>query len=478
MTTHRNSEKSLNSEADYDALGIEPVPASQRTSTPLDQFWIWAGANVAPINWVLGAIGIQLGLSLIETLSVIVVGNLLGAALFGGICIMGHRTGVPQMVLSRLAFGRRGAYLPTIMQVLMPMGWVATNTWIILDLAIAALEKMGISGGMELKYVIALAVMIIQVGIAAWGFNAIKCFERYTMPVILLIMVVMTALAFTHVDVQWQTSTTEGIAKLSAMSSLMTAIGVGWGISWLVYASDYTRFTQTRLSDGQVLRATFLGMFLPTVWLAFLGAAIASAGAGSDPAQLIIAVFGTMALPVLLVLLHGPVATNIVVIYSAALATLSLDVRVPRWVVSTVSGVVALFILYLFLQSGEFVHAFENLMVFFVVWISPWAGITLVDFFLIRRGQVDLQSLYCHHSESSCGDINWRGVFALAVGVLAAWLFQVGTIKSLQGPIAMALGGIDLSWLMGFSVAGGIYYVLHRSRRTALVNSTLTADKA
>ncbi|MNL44250.1 allantoin permease [compost metagenome] len=114
-------------------------------------------------------------------------------------------------------------------------------------------------------------------------------------------------------------------------------------------------------------------------------------------------------------------------------------------------------------------------MVFFVVWISPWAGITLVDFFLIRRGQVDLKSLYCHHSQSACADVNWRGIFALAVGILAAWLFQVGTIKSLQGPLAMALDGIDLSWLAGFGVGGGIYYLLHRSRRTEVVSSSVLA---
>ena len=328
MSANRATEFSTTAKSHYDASGIEKVPDKYRTSSQLDQFWIWAGANVAPINWILGAIGIQSGLSLVETLVVILLGNLLGSALFGAMCIMGHRTGVPQMVLSRLAFGRRGAYLPTVMQVLMPMGWVAMNTWIVLDLAVAALERMDIRGGMELKFGIALVVMFIQVGIAAWGFNAIKYFERYSMPFILLIMVVMTALAFTHVDVRWQQSTIQGISKLSAMSSLMTAIGIGWGISWLVYASDYTRFTQTKLTDRQVFRSTFLGMFVPTVWLAFLGAAIASAGGGSDPAQLIIAVFGVMALPVLLVLLHGPIATNIVVIYSAALATLSLDMRV------------------------------------------------------------------------------------------------------------------------------------------------------
>jgi NCS1 nucleoside transporter family len=476
MSVKRETAASLSGEYQYDGLGINPVPIKNRTSGQLDQFFIWAGANVAPINWVLGSIGIQLGLSLIETLLIIVVGNLLGCALFGAISLMGHRTGVPQMVLSRLAFGRRGAYIPTFMQVLMPMGWVAMNTWIVLDLSIAALERMGISGGIELKYVIALVIMCVQVGIAAWGYNAIKYFERYTMPFILMIMLVMTVLAFTHVDVQWQNSTTVGISKLSAMSSLMTAIGVGWGISWLVYASDYTRYTKTSLSDRQVFRSSFLGMFVPTVWLAFLGAAIASAGSGSDPAQLIIAVFGTMALPVLLVLLHGPIATNIVVIYSAGLATLSLDMRVPRWLISAISGVVALIILYFFLQSSGFVHAFENVMIFFVVWISPWAAITLVDFFLLRRGCIDIDSLYNNHADSKCGDINWRGLFSLVLGVLAAWLFQVGTIESMQGPIAMALGGLDLSWLAGFVIAGGSYFVLHRNRNDNLRNATLAPE--
>lgn len=451
--------------AAFDVHGVEPVPNEHRTSGQLDQFWIWAGANVAPINWVLGAIGIQLGLSLVETLMVIVIGNLLGCALFGAMCVIGHRSGVPQMVLSRLAFGRRGAWLPTLMQVLMPMGWVAINTWIVLDLAVAALERMGMSGGIELKYAIAIAVMLIQVGIATWGFHAIRYFERYTMPVVLLIMSAMTVLAFTHVDIHWHTSTAHGTGKLAAMSQLMTAIGIGWGISWLVYASDYTRFTKPTLTSGQVFRATSLGMFVPTVWLALLGAAIASAGSGADPAQLIIAVFGAMALPVLLVLVHGPIATNIVVIYSAALATLSLDLRIARWVVSVVSGIVALSVLYLFLHSGAFASTFENVMVFFVVWIAPWAGIVLVDFFAIRRGRIDVQALYRHHSTSSCGDVNWPGMAALALGVIAAWLFQVGSIDSMQGPLAMALGGIDLSWLAGLAMGGGSYYVFYRARR-------------
>lgn len=31
-------------------VGVAPVPAPQRTSGAADQFWIWAGANLAPIK--------------------------------------------------------------------------------------------------------------------------------------------------------------------------------------------------------------------------------------------------------------------------------------------------------------------------------------------------------------------------------------------------------------------------------------------
>ena len=88
---------------------LVPIPENARTSTVSHQFWIWCGANVAPINWVLGALGINLGLSLTQTILVLVIGNVIGMSVFGFFVLMGQRTAVSQMVLSRSAFGRRGA---------------------------------------------------------------------------------------------------------------------------------------------------------------------------------------------------------------------------------------------------------------------------------------------------------------------------------------------------------------------------------
>ena len=266
-----------------DPHGIEPIPDADRDSTPLQQFWIWSGANIAPINWVLGALGIVLGLSLIETILVITIGNLVGCALFGLFCVMGHRTGVNQMVLSRSAFGRRGAYVPGVAQLLLTMGWVGVNTWVVLDLVLGVLSELGYDGGTATKYVVGFVLMALQAAIAIYGFYLIRTFEKYTVPVAALIMVVMSVLAWTESDVVWSNSTVHGSDKITSISQLLTAIGIGWGISWFTYSSDYTRFVARRYTDMQVWRATALGMFLPTVWLAALGASIASAGTEADP---------------------------------------------------------------------------------------------------------------------------------------------------------------------------------------------------
>src|SRR3954463_7947065 len=469
MSLAEHERQELTEAVQIDPHGIEPIPDADRDSTPIQQFWIWAGANIAPINWVLGALGVAtLGLSLIETILVIAIGNLAGCALFGLFCVMGHRTGVNQMVLSRSAFGRRGAYVPGVAQLLLTMGWVGVNTWVVLDLTLGVLDEIGISGGTGLKYVIGAILMALQVVIAVYGFYLIRTFEKYTVPVAALIMAVMSVLAWTKSDVTWSHSTVHGADKLTSISQLLTAIGVGWGVSWFTYSSDYTRFVSRRYTDRQVWLATALGMFLPTVWLATLGASIASSGADSDPSQLVASVFGVMTIPVLLLIMHGPIATNILNLYSCSLAALSIGLRTARWKVTAVAAVVASGVLIAFIQSESFATSFDNWIASIVVWISPWDGITLVEYFVLRRGKVDVPALYEPPDRSPYGDVNWPAIVALVLGLAAGWAWEYGLVGPLQGPIAKALGNTDFSWAAGMLVAGGLYWVLAagRVRRT------------
>src|SRR5436190_13729471 len=462
ITEHERQE--ISEAVHIDPHGIEPLPDAHRDSTPIQQFWIWAGANIAPINWVLGALGIVLGLSLVETIIIVVLGNLVGCALFGTFCVMGHRTGVNQMVLSRSAFGRRGAYIPGVAQLLLTMGWVGVNTWVVLDLTLGVLGEIGIHGGTGLKYGIGLLLMAVQVVIAIYGFYLIRTFEKYTVPVAALIMAVMSVLAVTKSDVTWSNSTVHGADKITSISQLLTAIGIGWGISWFTYSSDYTRFVARKYTDRQVFWGCSLGMFLPTVWLATLGATIASSGTDTDPSQLVASVFGVMTIPVLLLIMHGPVATNILNLYSCSLAALSIGLRVMRWKVTAAAGVVGTGVLIAFIQSESFATSFDNWIASIIVWISPWAGITLVEYFVLRRGKVDVPALYEPPEKSPFGDVNWRAVVALVLGLAAGWAWQYGLVAPLQGPIAKALGNTDFSWAAGMLVAGGLYWALAGTR--------------
>ncbi|WP_169947477.1 cytosine permease [Microbispora sp. H11081] len=445
----------------FDSHGIEPISPEARDSTPWQQFWIWAGANIAPINWVLGALGITLGLSLVETVVVVAVGNLLGCAVFGLFNVMGHRTGVNQMVLGRAAFGRRGAIVPGLVQGLLTMGWVGVNTWVVLDLVLAILARLGLQGGTALKYLVAAVIMGVQLVLALYGFYAIRTFEKYTVPATVVLMALMTVLAVSRADPAWTATAAAPGSKITAVTQLLTAIGVGWGISWLPYSADYSRFVRAGASARSVFWSTALGMYVPTVWLAALGAYLAASGGGADPAGLVTSTFGVMAIPVLLLVMHGPVATNILNLYSCSLAALSVGIRIARWKLTLIAGLVASAVLAVFVRADSFAHAFDNWMVSILVWISPWASIVMVDFFVLRRGRIDVLSLYDTTSGARTGG---PAMISLGLGLVAAWSWQFGMVPATRGPIARALNDTDFSWLAGGLVAGGIYYLLARTK--------------
>ena len=451
-----------------------PIPENARTSTVAHQFWIWAGANIAPINWVLGALGIVLGLSLWQTILVLVVGNLIGMAVFGFFVLMGQRTAVSQMVLSRAAFGRRGAYLPALMQGLLAVGWCAVNTWIILDLVIALFGKLGIHGGDGLKIGVAIVIMVLQVWLAAIGFRAIARFERWTVPVTFVVLLAMTIVAWTKTDVHWgyAGASLHGKALWSSMTTLMTAIGIGWGITWFAYASDYSRFVSPSVSRRRLYVGSVLGQFIPTVWLGIFGATLATVSQTVDPGQLVVNAFGSLAIPVLLLVIHGPIATNVLNIYSCGLCAQTLDWRVDRRILSYGVGVLAtLFTVFLILH-GNFATNLDAWLGGLVTWVAPWGAIMLVHFYAVAKQDVDINALFEPPGSPHVPDVVWEAIVPFVLGIVATWAFEYGVPSWLQGPVAKGMGGIDLSWLAGALVAGVLsYFAL--SRRTAPAAPTL-----
>jgi NCS1 nucleoside transporter family len=455
-----------NSKLRADIHSIAPIPDADRDSTGPQQMWIWAGANIAPVNWALGALGIILKLGLWETIAVIVIGNLVGCAIFAAFTVMGHKTGVNQMVLSRSAFGVRGAYLPSVLMFLMTLCWIGVNTYFPVKIAVAILGQFGVPDTWLVEIIIITLVMALQVSIGVYGFYAIRTFEKYTVPVTVAIMVLMSILAWTRPGVvNWGlASSLPPSAHLAMITLLMSAIGVGWGISWVTWASDYSRFVPRSVPSSSVFWYSYIGMLVPTVWLAILGATIASTTLDTDPAKMVSAVFGgPTSILVLLMVLHGPIATNILNVYSAALAALSAGFNFSRVALASIVGVAGYLVTVYFIFAPSFAKAFDNWMISLLLWMSPWAGVILADFFIKRKGKIDVAELYRSPETSAYGDINWGAMIAFFAGLVAGWSVEDGLVGALQGPISInLLGGADLSWLFGIVVSGAVYLALGR----------------
>ena len=142
------------------------------------------------------------------------------------------------------------------------------------------------------------------------------------------------------------------------------------------------------------------------------------------------------------------------------MSLLSLDAKIARWKTTLAVGVVAMGVVIWFIASSNFAQSFNEWITSLVVWLSPWAAITLVDYLGFRRGKVDVSELYRPLSRKLLPDINVPGIIAFVVGTAAGWSFEYGLVPALQGPIAKATGNVDLSWLFGGVVAGLLYFVL------------------
>ncbi len=165
--------------------------------------------------------------------------------------------------------------------------------------------------------------MAVQLGLALYGFYAIRSFEKYTVPATVLVMAAMTAMAMATTDVNWSLAGTALEPGEKFTGDHPTADRhrnrLGADLDSLRLGLQPVRHAH-RVAPRAVFWSSSLGMYVPTVWLAALGACLASAGNGSDPSTLVVGTFGVMAIPVLLLLIHGPIATNILNLYSCSLA--------------------------------------------------------------------------------------------------------------------------------------------------------------
>jgi nucleobase:cation symporter-1, NCS1 family len=436
--------------------GVAPTTDAERHGEPRDMFFVWGGVNVAVTNIAVGALGIVIGLSLLDVFLVYLIGGAIGALTLGIAVVQGQRTGAPVMVNARPVFGYRGAYLMAALLFLMSAGWFGVNSFFGMTAARSITDKIGLPVGNGMDLILLALIVIVQVLIAIYGFDAIRRFERLAVAAMAVCFGAITLAALNNID--WShPASVSGSARFGAIALLTTALGVGWAVSWTPWAHDFGRYVRRDASQRATFWWAWAGMFVVNLWVMTLSAAIATkANSGFDVGATVDAVMGSgIAIPVLLIMTFGLISANVVPLFSGGFALLTLDLKLPRRTGTILTAVAGIAVPIIGVFQASFAETFDQWMLTLLMWIGPWLTITLLDYFALHHGRYSEADLY---SATGAGrDVFVPGLVAWAVGFGISWLFANSPIYT--SPLMRdSFGGADLSLFAGSIVAGLIYY--------------------
>jgi NCS1 family nucleobase:cation symporter-1 len=233
-------------------------------------------------------------------------------------------------------------------------------------------------------------------------------------------------------------------------------------LSWAIYVSDYSRYMPRNTNGPRIFAAVAVGSTVSTVAFCALGAWVtAIAPTASSPVTVIASVAGKWVLWFSALSLVAGAAMNA---YTGMLSWESVrstwqQVRLSRIArvvgVLLISGVAIVLAL---LGWRSFVNTFSNFLDVLLFVFVPWSLINLVDFYLVQRERYDVASFYT--PRGIYGAWRWVAVIPYLVALGLELLFVDQT--DLKGPLVNALGGADISWIVGAVAAAAGYLIAVR----------------
>ncbi|WP_248920595.1 purine-cytosine permease family protein [Pseudomonas entomophila] len=449
------------------------VPPQDRHGKVRDLFTLWFGGNIAPLPIVTGALGVQLfHLNLVWGVIAILVGHLLGGVLMALHSAQGPQMGIPQMIQSRAQFGSLGALLVVVIAGVMYIGFFASN------IVLAGKSLHGVVDAVPVSVGIVVGALGSGI-IGIIGYRFIHVLNRIGTWVLGIGIVVGFGYIFSHV--QSDDFLTRGGFNLAGWLATVSLAAL-WQIAFAPYVSDYSRYLPADVKVSSTFWTTYLGSALGSSLSFIFGAvAVLAIPAGVDTMDAVKLATGTLG-PVMLVLfLLSVISHNALNLYGAVLSIITLvQTFAYRWIPTAKSrAVLSLIVLaaccvVAVFASADFIGHFVDMVLVLLVVLVPWTAINLIDFYVIHKGDYDIQSIF-KVDGGIYGRYNPQALIAYAVGIAVQIPFMNTPLY--VGPVSAHINGADLSWLVGLAITSPLYWWL-ASRDSAYRRRQVSAKLA
>lgn len=461
---------------------IDYVPEHERKGKLWRQGPFWFLGNFQPFTVSIAFLGPVFGLNGLWTSIAGVTGILFGTLFMAAHAAQGPRLGLPQMIQSRAQFGYRGVIIPLV---------ATTYTFaafIIVDTIIIKQGFHNIYGWSEL--LVAVAITVFSALTAIYGHDWIHRIFIALFWASLPFWIILTIGVLAH-----HAGHGTPIAHLGFNTAGFFAVfatGASYNITYAPYVSDYTRYLPRDSSPGAIIGAVFYGAAASPAWLIPLGAWMATqlgvydaiAGiyhAGNATVSHTGAILAFLAVASL-------VATMGMGAYSGMLSVITVmdafkPVKTGKRSRVTIIVVFSL-VCFIFNQLlSNATTALNDSLIIMLYLLSPWTAVNLVDFYAVRHGKYAVTELFRRHGHY--GEWASKGIIAYFVGILVEIPFMyIPNFTNPNGAPAYyswgskALGGVDISWLIGLAVAAGLYWVLTRSIDLASEQAVVARSEA
>jgi len=443
-----------------ESRSIDWIPENERHGRVWMQGPFWFLGNFQPFTVGIGVLGPTVfGLTLVQTAVAGILGILFGTVFMAFHASQGPTFGLPQMVQSRAQLGYRGVILALI---------ATAFTFVMFNVVDTVIIKLGLNGifGWNATTV-AVAITVIGTVLAIYGHDWLHRVFQVLFWVSLPFWVVLTIGIVTgHAGGQAAAPTEMTVAGFLGMFT----VAASYNITYAPYVSDYSRYLPKDTKVSAIVTSVFLGAAGSPIWLIPLGAWLGSALGVSDPLlgiytagnNVVGGLGGILAVLSVLAL----VATMGLNAYSGMLTIVTgIDSLRPVKPSRSIRVVVIIVLAVIWLLLGNVLEdassALSNSLLVMLYLLAPWTAVNLMDYFFVRRGHYAITDLFT--PKGIYGAWAWRGIVAFLVGVAVEFPFMVvGTTYT--GWIAENyLQLVDISWIVGMLVAGGLYFVFTRS---------------
>lgn len=393
------------------SLNLKSISKKNQSSiSTLSLSLIWFGAGVSIAEIITGTYFAPLGFA--KGFLAIVIGHIIGCALFFLIGFIGAKIKKSAMQTVSLSFGKTGSLFFAVLNILQLALWTSI---MIYDGAVS-LNGIFACG----KWIWCLVIGILIFIWILFGFKNLSFVNKIAAGLLFVLSVVLCAVIFSNAgsEIDFRFTKTAGIISDAMSFGSAIELGVAMPLSWLPLVSDYTREAQ-KPSAGSV--SSTLTYFFVSVWMYAVGLSAAIVTNESDIA--VIMVKAGLGIAALVILVLSTVTTTFLDAWSAGVSSEVLSKKMNAKIVSLVTVIFGTVLALIFPMDDitEFLYFIGSVF-------TPMAAIMISDFYFVKNNSEEKKIDWAAALLWCAGFVLYRVLmrFDLIAGCTAVCMVAVG----------------------------------------------------